>query len=75
MQMGGQPPCESGPKAEGQEPLDAAAELANLQRDIELFQAENRNLKRLLGERNSQLEDIRASTSWRITAPLRTLRL
>jgi O-antigen biosynthesis protein len=52
---------------------DAASDLAALQRKIDLARAENFTFKRLLTERERQIEDMRQSTSWRVTALMRDL--
>lgn len=56
---------------EASRPLDMAGEFALLQRKIDLSQAENFALKRLLTERERQIADMRQSTSWRATALFR----
>jgi len=50
---------------------DAARELAMLQRKLDLARAENFTFKRLLTERERQMEEMRQSTSWRVTALMR----
>ena len=48
-----------------------AGERAALQQEIDRSHAEIGTLKRLLAEREGYIEEMRASTSWRISAPLR----
>jgi GT2 family glycosyltransferase len=50
---------------------DTSGELTVMQREIDLCRAENFTLKRLLTERERQIEDLLLSTSWRVTALLR----
>lgn len=52
-------------------PTDAASELALVQRKIDLARAESFTFKRLLTERERRIEEMRQSTSWRVTALMR----
>src|ERR1043166_1534319 len=52
---------------------DTPSELAAAKREIGRLRAENFGLKRSLAEREREVADLRSTTSWRITAPLRTL--
>lgn len=55
--------------SENGQPRDAAA----LQREIDRSRAQIFSLKRQLAERDRRIGELLSSTSWRITAPLRTL--
>jgi GT2 family glycosyltransferase len=57
-------------KGPGPEP---ASEADRLQQEIERSRAEIFALRRLVNERELQIDDMLSSTSWRITAPLRNL--
>ena len=52
-------------------PPDAASEVAELQRKLDLARAENFTFKRLLTERERRIEEMCQSTSWRVTALMR----
>jgi cellulose synthase/poly-beta-1,6-N-acetylglucosamine synthase-like glycosyltransferase len=52
---------------------ETPSELAAAKREIDRLRAENFGLKRSLAERERQIGDLLSTTSWRITAPLRTL--
>ena len=65
-------PTETAATAVGDAPLNTSSELTVLQREIDQCRAENFTLKRLLTEREREIEDLLLSTSWRVTAPLRS---
>src|SRR6185295_1279843 len=52
---------------------DTPPELAAAKREIGRLRVENFGLRRSLAERERDVADLHASTSWRITAPLRAL--
>lgn len=63
-----EPRPDAGPHAPAS---DAADEHASLRRTLDRTYAENLALRRQVSEQKRQLDELHASTSWRITAPLR----
>ena len=64
------PPASARP---AQGPPVVSADVAALRREIEWSRGEIFTLRRRLKQRERQLEDMFASTSWRITAPMRNI--